>query len=395
MKHQDRDRAIERLLRIPTARTPADPSACIEPDELAAWLDGNVDTPSRMRFEAHAAACARCQALVGAMARTADAAASVAGKSDHWILRAAPWLGPLLAAGAAAAIVMSVISPEPNEAPSALNQVAAKEERAATDALREQPKAEIPRQLSDKLPSGAAADARDSSVGARAALEPAAPPLAKANEAEERQKRDSKQVAAAPSADELARRREAPADAPARSAAATNAVPPPPPPPPAAPVASPPSSTLTAAPAKPAETSARKDVAGQSAPRARVFEDSLASRYAADDVPIPSGDGKARWRIHGGYVVQRSQDEGKTWADAHAAPTMRLAAGSSPAPDVCWIVGDRGTVLVTTDGRTWSTVPFPEPLSLVAIIATSADAATVSAAGGRSFTTIDRGANWR
>jgi photosystem II stability/assembly factor-like uncharacterized protein len=52
-------------------------------------------------------------------------------------------------------------------------------------------------------------------------------------------------------------------------------------------------------------------------------------------------------------------------------------------------------LLVTTDrGRTWQRVQFPEPVDLIHIAATSADAATVTAADRRSFTTADRGKTW-
>jgi hypothetical protein len=45
-------------------------SACLDPDTLAAWAEGSLSAPERSFAEAHAARCARCQALLAVMART-------------------------------------------------------------------------------------------------------------------------------------------------------------------------------------------------------------------------------------------------------------------------------------------------------------------------------------
>jgi photosystem II stability/assembly factor-like uncharacterized protein len=51
-------------------------------------------------------------------------------------------------------------------------------------------------------------------------------------------------------------------------------------------------------------------------------------------------------------------------------------------------------VLQTTDGRTWRRVTFPEPVDLIAVRATSADEATITAADRRTFSTKDGGKTW-
>jgi photosystem II stability/assembly factor-like uncharacterized protein len=51
-------------------------------------------------------------------------------------------------------------------------------------------------------------------------------------------------------------------------------------------------------------------------------------------------------------------------------------------------------VLVTTDGRSWERLSFPEVVDLVAIRATDDKTATVTAADGRRFTTTNRGQTW-
>jgi hypothetical protein len=131
--------------------------------------------------------------------------------------------------------------------------------------------------------------------------------------------------------------------------------------------------------------------------RAEVAEDVMlkAGQRGASWVLIPSPDSTIEWRIMNRLSVERSTDGGATWTRSTGAESP-LNAGSSPSPAVCWVVGARGSVLVTTDsGRTWQRVPFPEQSNLVRVIATSADAAAVTAENGRTFTTSDRGGSWK
>ena len=71
-----------------------------------------------------------------------------------------------------------------------------------------------------------------------------------------------------------------------------------------------------------------------------------------------------------------------------------LIAGSSPARDVCWIVGRGGLVLLSTNGLTWQAAAVPEPIDLVAVSATDAKTATITTSDGRRFSTTDGGATW-
>jgi photosystem II stability/assembly factor-like uncharacterized protein len=109
---------------------------------------------------------------------------------------------------------------------------------------------------------------------------------------------------------------------------------------------------------------------------------------------VPSPDPRVQWRIIGA-IVQRSTDQGATWGTQPTGATARLTAGSAPQPDVCWIVGDGGTVLLTVDGLSWQRLTFPEPIALVSVTATSADAATVTTSDGRTFVTANRGRTWQ
>ena len=141
---------------------------------------------------------------------------------------------------------------------------------------------------------------------------------------------------------------------------------------------------------------------GQVRPDSARQTEAFGARAAFSDaaetvaVPIPdvtSPDARSRWRISGASV-QRSTDNGDTWTAQDTGTTVRLTAGSSPNPDICWIVGAQGTVLVSVDGRSWQRLKSPDPALLVSVRATSADAATVTTSDGRTFATTDRGQTW-
>jgi photosystem II stability/assembly factor-like uncharacterized protein len=111
-------------------------------------------------------------------------------------------------------------------------------------------------------------------------------------------------------------------------------------------------------------------------------------------IDVPSPDGSVRWRI-AGATVSRTSDAGRTWTEQFADPATTLAAGSSPAPAICWIVGAGGVVLLSTDGQTWRRLPSPDASAdLVRVTAVDATTATVTSADGRVFRTADSGRTW-
>jgi photosystem II stability/assembly factor-like uncharacterized protein len=172
-------------------------------------------------------------------------------------------------------------------------------------------------------------------------------------------------------------------------------------PPPAAPPAPEPSraaqgglDSVAAAPPSLAAASMRKSVAENQAAsadlRARLESSQLGT-------VILSPNQTSRWRIFNRNadvsVVEHSTDSGSTWRQEQTNST-KLSAGASPSPSVCWMVGVRGVVLLTTDARTWSRLVFPEAIDLVAVRASDDRNATVTAIDGRTFTTADRGVTW-
>lgn len=75
-------------------------------------------------------------------------------------------------------------------------------------------------------------------------------------------------------------------------------------------------------------------------------------------------------------------------------PPDLLLAGTATSPSVCWIVGRRGAVYLTTDGSLFVRLPFPEPVDLASVAASDDRTATVSSLDGRSWQTADQGRTW-
>ncbi len=123
-------------------------------------------------------------------------------------------------------------------------------------------------------------------------------------------------------------------------------------------------------------------------PMAKTFS------FGAPETVIVSSNPASRWRILQGGQVQRSADGGATWQTQTTGVSDTLSGGSSPSPSVCWLVGPRGIVLRTTDGRSWTRIPFPEAVPLTSIRATDDQTATVTTADGRQFVTEDGGRTW-
>src|SRR5690349_638409 len=87
-------------------RMTPDPSAgCLDGEVLAAWSEGTLDAGERDALEGHAADCARCQALLAAMARIEPHS-----PSRWWRPSTFGWLAPLAAAAAAILIWITLPS---------------------------------------------------------------------------------------------------------------------------------------------------------------------------------------------------------------------------------------------------------------------------------------------
>ena len=85
---------------------------------------------------------------------------------------------------------------------------------------------------------------------------------------------------------------------------------------------------------------------------------------------------------------------GPMWPAPPSDVAGQVTAASSPSASACWIVGRAGTVLRSTDQRTWQRLNFPVTIDLTTVNATDAQSATVVTSDGRTFSTIDGGITW-
>ena len=332
----DRDAPVDRLLpgtlRARAGTAPG--GACLDAETLAAWADGALDARQRAGAEAHAADCARCQALLAAMVRTLP---PLSAAKWRWQMPAIGWLVPLTVAATALVIWVAVPKPAPvqqaDTVATTVDQVApAPPSAPSADAkqrveLRSQPPT-APREQQD----AAALEKKASPVGANASEATVAP------------------------AAKLA------ADAAAPSAASG------------------------APPAPAAESLARR-----AAPPALAPRSALANPL---DSVIVSSNPATRFRLLPGGGVQRSADGGATWRTEVTGAAETLTAGASPSPSVCWLIGRSGTVLLSTDGRSWRRLAFPETVDLRSVSAIDNETATVTTVDGHAWVTTDGGQTW-
>ena len=379
-KTDQRDQSIDRLLRrLEPGADLRVTEACVDAETLAAWTDGSLSGDALDRAEHHAAGCARCQAMLASMARTAPETVA----RPWWRMASVKWLVPIAAAATAVALWVSVDRQEKVAvAPVTTVQTSrASEPIAPPTAL-----ADAQRPLAGPDQNAGVAEDKD----ARARSKAQAPAALRA------ERRSLSQPAAADarglSIDALGPSPQARSGNAAPAASPAAATPAPAAPPPAAPnatplpakepsVARPLAETVTATP----ESSAKAmRMAGQSA-------DAVTS---AAGLEIISPEPAVRWRLSSPATIQRSTDAGVTWKPQVSPAGIVLTAGSSPARDVCWIVGRAGAVLLSTDGTTWQLRPFPEAVNLTAVRAIDAKTAVVTTSDVRQFSTTDGGATW-
>jgi putative zinc finger protein len=85
---------------------------------------------------------------------------------------------------------------------------------------------------------------------------------------------------------------------------------------------------------------------------------------------------------------------GPMWPAPPSDVAAQVTAGSSPSTAVCWIVGRAGTILRSTDQRTWQRLTFLLTVDLTSVTATDAQSASIVTADGRTFLTVDGGVTW-
>jgi hypothetical protein len=387
----ERDRSLEHLLRQGLRPEPPTRDACVDAETLAAWMSGSLPRHRAGLVETHVSSCARCQAMVAAFARTEPPASARVSWIERWHLR---WVVPLATAATAVAIwiaipdrareMASIAAPpeeqqtaavrprQPEDAPAESARPEAGLDRAAPSSPLAAPAAATPPEKKETLaaagqPAGNIAPLQDSASSDRRNREAESrdrfAARSDANEADKPQARDERQVSGVTSP--------APARAPAPVAgdqAFRRAAP--------------------GAQNKPAEEPAAK------ATQEAITVSGARPMASGVIVEILSPDKSSRWRIVDHRQVQQSTDGGTTWQPTALAAPADLTAGHAPGGTVCWVVGRRGIIFVTSDGTHFEPVPFVETGDLVKVTADSDRRASVTTADGRVFRTTDRGATW-
>lgn len=344
---EPRDRAIEQLLRQRgPAEAPTAVGACVDGETLAAWTDGGLTGHARVVVERHLAGCARCLALMAALARTAPAQPEQRPLWRRWQLA---WFVPVAAAATIAALWVAV----PDRA--AVFPSEAEEQLMA--------RLDVPAGAPAEAPTEAPADAASENVppasGERQATRDAAEPDGDTG---------NRVAFAAPQSEALGSVAVAGRGQPVALEDAREA------------------DVLAEARQEAVAPSAAARSASATAPTATL-------QRASADLQILSPDPRVRWRVARGRL-ERTQSGGAEW-DTIALPAAEgLAAGSAPSVQTCWVVGAAGAIYVTSDGASFARVAPPEFIDLVAVAATDARIATVTAADGRTWRTNDQGATW-
>jgi hypothetical protein len=101
---RDRDQQLDQALKQELRAMSMPAGEHIDPETLAAWADGGLDTTAMLSVESHVSSCPRCQAIAGVMAHSAP----VVVPEPRGLFRIPAWWIPI-AAGAAAVTIWMVV----------------------------------------------------------------------------------------------------------------------------------------------------------------------------------------------------------------------------------------------------------------------------------------------
>lgn len=380
------DPAFGRLIAHGLAReVDASGNACPDADLLAGWFDHTLSASEGERVETHVAGCECCQQILAALARSEPEVIRAAplpapSRAWHWHWR---WAVPL-----ATAVLVILIGSHTLRAPGPATSVGAPPPtRLATNQAAPVPLAEPP------------ASGLGTSASGEAGPQPAE---TKADKPADRLRPSGAGQTSAQPVQVAAGKLAAPP--PAGPAAAPIAAP--------APVgvaqATKPENlmaemaqrqsdaaslkTLKTAAPSPAAPAVAGSVAVDN--RAAVKVSGLqAVRQVSVVSPTVAGSAIA-WRFGQDGAIEKSSDRGQTWERQPSGVTTALSDASAPGERVCWIVGARGVVLRTIDGRTWQRLTKPTDADLVAVHAWNELSAVVTASDRSNYETADGGRSW-
>ena len=399
---RDSDGSLDHLLRdaLEAPVTSGSRTDCLSAEIAAAFVDDALGSTERTAALAHAAGCTRCQSLLAAVARTSPPAQA----ASWWRIPTMGWLAPLSAA-AVGMIIWAVLPqqatlqpartapslspatargtgavvPEPSASPSTSSASAPIEQRLESAANQDRPGAAAASEAPVTAPLISAQSASTPVAGTPPAGPPATAPATSAQPAYAPAANAPSMAAGPPASKDSAEKAVTTSQAAGSTAAKAAADPP---------VER---AAQAAAPAPKAEAPTTFRALTTARQNGRL---ALAESVTTSPPVIASPDATSRWRIVAGGGVQRSIDAGATWERQQTGVTVTLTAGASPSPSICWLVGPRGAVVLSTDGRTWRRVAFPELVDLASVRATDERSATVLTSDGRSFVTKDGGLTW-
>jgi len=300
------DRLLRGALQDAASATPS--KACVDADALAAWVDGTMNGSARAAFEAHAAGCARCQALMAVMVRIEPPPA----QSAWWRRQPFGWLVPLATVAALAVVVVNLTVTVRRSSPPA--STLARSEPAAADRVAPPVAGAAPPAV--PAPAAAAARREDRAAADKAIEKPRPQTLeARAKVKTESVAKDAVPAAAAPAA--------APLTAPPPAMAPSPAAP--------APAAAPPS--------------AQDAVARAERANARAFGGAATASSRTRSFP---------WRI-ADRKVERTADGGLTWVRiAVPDPADLVAVEATDASHATVTTADGRTFVTSDGGKTWT-----------------------------------------
>ena len=332
---------------------------CPDPEILAAYWDRSLASDERTHWDAHFAACARCQAQLAALARTEGVEATTvhtAPWSFGWPLDLR-WLAP---AASLAVVVFAVWVIRPDSVP---------DQQSLPDPA---PRSEAADLAAENRPTTESPEASAQIETSQERLQPEIPPSNRDSVA----RRERTETELDDTTFEALEQRELRASPSQLAAAPTTRVDP-----------------LRPVDAPLEEQPTRRALTGVSR-AARVTDTQQVDADVASALVVTSPDPSVRWRVAPTGAIERSTDGGSTWTEQRAAGDGGWSAGSAPSPSTCWIVGTSGAVVLTTDGERWQRTAVPTEEDLVAVEASNSLTATVTTVSGRRYDTADGGNTW-
>jgi hypothetical protein len=365
--------SFERLLAR-TERQPKGPAnLCPDPGVLAAYLDATLSPAERTAIEGHVADCARCALQLATVVRLEDES----GQPQHapasrW-RPALAWLVPAATAALVAAIYVAL--PAPAERPAFRDGTTTADDRTINGSQAGPAKQAPPPQEED-----ARANARDEAAQRRVPRTSSQPIDAGAR----RPNVDTRP-------EDVLTREASPRE---RNAFAVNR---------AEPRAKAEETRVPAAPLGPAAPDSAESIgaAGAAGSAEQLSETQGAARRPRGESVAPTAPlivrapgARVRWRVSRSRI-ERSTDDGGTWATEQAPPFEQITMAAAPSPEICWLASPSGQVLRRNEAGTWLDVSPSPRLAIDRLDSTAPLDATVLRPDGTRDSSVDGGLTWR